>query len=549
MVDGVVDILKPRLKDKPVGFNCRIHPGAQGRYIGDAGRLRQVLLNLAGNAVKFTDRGTVTIEVDMVDRGGTPWLCVQVIDTGIGIPDSLKPRLFTMFTQADSSIGRRFGGSGLGLAISKRIIDLLGGQIGVSSMEGQGSSFWFEVPLARAAEDGASDDDTCLAGLRVLVVSGNPPSREVMQHHLERWGAVVATTSDLVSALKLLRAPGPEGEMHAAVVDYRLGQMTGLDLAAVVAADPRLAALRLVLVLSEGDARPQDRTNRLSAVLAPPFGEAALRDVLRPGPDWTPGSPIPTPKRLRILVVEDNAINQQVAVGLLATLGHTADVANDGLEALSLLGACDYDLVLMDMQMPRMDGLAATRAIRALPGRAATTAIVAMTANAMESDRRACLEAGMNDYIAKPINRRHLAAAIDRCGPRTAEGAPPLAAASAQPPSEPPTLPLIDRGIVDDLEETLGAGPFRALFGRFIDGLPGRMAELRELSTAADLVPLIKASHSLRGAALSLGVSRLGDSLLRLERRAKAGEDIAGAVDEAVHVADQSVEEAVRIVA
>jgi PAS domain S-box-containing protein len=549
MVDGVVDILKPRLKDKPVGFNCLLHPVAQGRYIGDAGRLRQVLLNLAGNAVKFTDRGKVTIEVDMVDRVGTPWLCIQVIDTGIGIPDTLKPRLFTMFTQADSSIGRRFGGSGLGLAISKRIIGLLGGRIGVSSVEGQGSTFWFEVPLARAADDGPSDDDTCLAGLRVLVVSGNAPCREVIQHHLERWGAAVATASDVVSALKLLRSPGPVGEMHAAVVDYRLGQMTGLDLAAVVAADTRLAALRLVLVRSEGDARPQDRTDRLSAVLVPPFGEAALRDVLRPGSDWTPGSPAAVSRRLRILVVEDNAINQQVAVGLLVTLGHTADVANDGLEALSLLGACDYDLVLMDMQMPRMDGLAATRAIRALPGRASTMAVVAMTANALEADRRACLEAGMDDYIAKPINRRHLAAAIDRCSRRPAESAQPVAAAPAQtPPGVPAIIPLVDRGIVDDLAETLGAEPFQALFGRFLDSLPGRMVELRDLSAATDLIPLVKASHSLRGAALSLGVSRLGDCLLRLERKAKAGEEIAGAVAEAVRVADQSVEEALRIV-
>ena len=304
LVAGVLELLRPRVRSREIHL-CYDLPGeVDGTYHGDPGRIRQILLNLVGNAIKFTAQGAVAIKLSSVGPAHGA-LRFQITDTGIGIPAAAQPRLFGMFSQADASMARRYGGSGLGLAICKRLVDLMGGEIGFTSQEGVGSTFWFHLPLARSAP----------------------------------------------------KAPAPPGA---------------------------------------------------SAVLA-----------------WTPAT-VPQPGSAgRILVVEDNPVNQEVTMALLEALGYPADLAEDGLEAVAKVERGDYGLVLMDMQMPNLDGMEATRLIRGLPGEPGGVPIIAMTANAMESDRALCLEAGMDGYLSKPVNRSLLQAAIEQwTGRRSALAAP-----------------------------------------------------------------------------------------------------------------------------
>ncbi len=552
LVEGVVDILTPRVKGKPVELTCLVGPGARGTFEGDAGRLRQVLLNLVGNAVKFTDRGNVDIEADVTIRQGEAWLRVEVADTGVGIPAHVQPRLFSMFTQGDSSVARRFGGSGLGLAISRRIIDLVGGRIGFDSTEGRGSVFWFEVPLRRVATSGADSEGTVLQGLNVLVVDDNDTNREVFQRQLTSWGATVTAQADAMSGLLALRRGAATGRYDLALIDHHMPEMSGLDLAAVVRADSTLSSLPMILATS-GDATTETAyALGFAATVVKPVHQSTLLDRLMDllhRSDQPSANQPPTGSGLRILVVEDNTVNQQVAVGLLAKLGHRADVADDGAEAVALVEQCDYDLILMDLQMPRMDGMAATRAIRALPGRKGATAIVAMTANTLESDRKACLDAGMDDYIPKPIDRRRLAAMIERLSARLAPDErrktghslapePAIALPVAAPP------PLIDAEAVTELIDTLGEDVFRNLSGRFRDGVPARLAEIRRAQEAQDPAALAKAAHALRGASINLGFVRLGHCLEQMEALATAGGLAEDLVREVAEIADLSIREA-----
>jgi signal transduction histidine kinase/CheY-like chemotaxis protein len=422
LIEGVINILAPRVKGRPLELTSLVTTGTSGVFLADAGRLRQVMLNLAGNAVKFTEAGTVAIETQVEDRDATPWMTVQIADTGVGIPAEAQSRLFTMFTQADSSTQRRFGGTGLGLSISKRIVEMMGGEIGFTSEEGKGSTFWFRVPLRCALGMEATPPDTPLAGLRVLVVDDDPGNRDAVQHQLQSWGAEVEVAEDAATGLVAARQAMQNGTPYdVGLLDHQMQGVSGLDLAVMLRADPALAALRLIMASSAPAAEVTTAAQRLDlhAVLSKPVRQSTLLDRMmelgqarrkcdRPcGPDHRPVTP-PAGTSLRILVAEDNTINQQVMVGLLAKLGHRADIANDGAEAVMRMEDGTYDLILMDMQMPRMDGLAATRAIRALAAPRNGIPIIAMTANAMAGDREACLNAGMNDYMTKPIDHRRL---------------------------------------------------------------------------------------------------------------------------------------------
>ena len=549
MVEGVVDILAPRLKGKTLELTYFVQAPEAATFIGDSGRLRQVLLNLAGNAIKFTDKGNVAIEVSAHPEadGERAWLRFVVRDTGIGIPPAAQARLFTKFTQADSSTARRFGGTGLGLAISKHIVELMGGHIGFSSTEGEGSTFWFEVPV-RQGEGGHERSDNPLAGIKVLVVDDNETNADVFRRQLENWGATVETCDNAATGLGTVRE-AQRGPAPFAVVllDHHMPGMSGLDLATLLRADADMAGLKLILASSGDtpDLKAQAASLRLDAVLSKPVRQSTLLDRLleavgiqrpRPvGPSRLDESIQPTGPALRILVAEDNAINQQVAVGLLAKLGHRADVADDGREAVTLVERCDYDLVLMDMQMPNMDGIAATRAIRQLARPKGAVPIIAMTANAMSGDREACLAAGMDDYIAKPIDRQRLAGLLERWAEQIVAARPgrglcvPAAPAAATAPPPVPRLPLLDAEARADLADTLGEDVFASLMRTFQQSLPTRMREIEQALAEGDVQAGIKAAHSLRGAASNLGLARLAHLLDRLESGLKKGE---GGMDE-----------------
>ncbi|CAA7627115.1 response regulator [Magnetospirillum sp. UT-4] len=558
LVEGVVDILGPRLKGRSIDLSYLIPQEARGVFRGDPGRLRQVLLNLAGNAVKFTEKGAVSIIVSLkaVD-GDRATLRVKVTDTGVGIPDAARERLFSMFSQADASTARRFGGSGLGLAISKRIVDMLGGTIGFESREGLGSTFWFEVPLIRSSEAPTDDlPENPLLGTRILVVDDNVTNREIFQHQLESWGATVELADSAAAGLMAVRGAAMRGlPFEVVLLDHLMPGMSGLDLAAVLRADPNLAALRLLLATSEDLSQVRELTTalRIDQILVKPIRQSALLDHLmlllgrgiertvhtRPEDDEMKGPLL----SLKVLVAEDNAINQQVAVGLLAKLGHRADVADDGGEAVSLVEQGDYDLVLMDMQMPHMDGLAATRMIRALPGDKAKVVIIAMTANAMTGDREICLEAGMDDYIAKPIDRHRLRSVLDRwaesllAGRQDRDVAPSTIAEETGPAAAAPCIdhdavadggeadgPLVDAEAQADLADTLGEESFAALVASFQTSLPNRLRDIRVALDAGNAAAVAAAAHSLKGAAANLGYLRLARATGAMEAAAKAGE-------------------------
>ncbi len=427
LIEGVVDILSPRVRNCDVSVRWSVSSDLRGTWLGDAGRLRQVVLNLVGNAVKFTERGHIDVRAVLVPGAGqAPMLELSVIDTGVGIPEAAQSRLFTMFTQADASTTRRFGGTGLGLAISRRIIDRMGGEIGFTSEEGKGSTFWFRVPLERTTAEAGGG--LPLAGLRVLLADDDAANAASVRERLESWGAEVNGVSSGSSALMAARAAARRGEpFNTVVAAHPMEGVSGLDLATILAEDAKRAGTGLMLLTRGDDAAVTERARilGLTAVLPVPVPSSALLDAMMTlagtvtVPDGA-AAPRRSSQPLRLLVAEDNAINQQVAVGLLTKLGHRADVADDGREAVRLVDEGDYDLVLMDVQMPVMDGLEATRAIRALDGPRGRVPVIAMTANAMTGDRERCLNAGMDDYIAKPIDRHRLDALLTRWAQRLA---------------------------------------------------------------------------------------------------------------------------------
>ncbi len=431
LVEGVLDILAPRLAGKDVDLACFVAPELRGRVRSDEGRLRQVLLNLAGNAVKFTERGSVVLTVAPDTRSGEGGsVRFEVTDTGVGIPDAAKASLFSMFTQADSSMTRRYGGTGLGLAISRRIVEAMDGRIGFDSQEGQGSTFWFSVKLPRAEAAPPPSAEPALAGVRVLVVDDNPVNLEIFRRQIESVGGQFAAASSAEAGLEAARAAAAQGAGFAvAVLDHQMPGQTGLDMAAAVRADPALARLPLILATSIPSAklREQALIAGIDLVLAKPVRPsvliARLQDLSSGLPATRPPAPPPRDRTapphavpgdgLTVLVADDVVTNRQVAAAILGRMGHRVDLASDGMEAVQRAADGDYDLVFMDVQMPRMDGVAATAAIRALGGRKGRVPVIAMTANAMEGDRELLLAAGIDDYLSKPFNRAQLAALID----------------------------------------------------------------------------------------------------------------------------------------
>jgi signal transduction histidine kinase/CheY-like chemotaxis protein len=423
LVEGVLDILGPRIADKDIDLAGYVAPEVQGGFVADAGRIRQVLLNLVGNAVKFTEHGIVVLNVSADpgggDADGRDGVRFEVKDTGIGISDDARPHLFSMFTQADSSMTRRYGGTGLGLAISRRIVEAMGGTIGFESELSKGSTFWFSVPLQRCSDiPGRGGGSAPLAGIRVLVVDDNPVNVDVFRRQIEAAGGLVEARNDAGSGLDLARRAAGEGApFDVAVLDHQMPVVSGYELAMAIRADAALAALPLILATSVStvNLRVKAKAAGINYVLTKPVRQQALISNLLEAAGRNPGTPsapakaaaislVPLQASLRILVVDDVSTNRFLASRILTKAGHKVELAGDGAEALEKVAASDFDMIFMDVQMPRMDGIEATAAIRAMSPPKSEVPIIAMTAHAMDGDREALLAAGMNDYVSKPIN-------------------------------------------------------------------------------------------------------------------------------------------------
>ena len=546
LLDDFATMPAMRAHEKGLEFICAASPDVPAYLVGDPGRLRQVLLNLAGNAMKFTHQGEIAVRASLVaETEANVVVRFSIKDTGIGIAPDKQARIFEKFTQADASTTRRYGGTGLGLAISKRLVELMGGEIGLNSEEGRGSEFWFTVRLARQAEsEHPAVPAADLSGAHILVVDDNATNREVLTVQLRAWGARPGEATDGPSALlALARARDAGDPFAAAILDMQMPGMDGMTLARAIKADETLMDIRLVLLASlgqRGDARRMEEIG-FSAYLMKPARQSDLFDSLS---TILAGSLVGRPTRrivtrhgaremrrgaLRILLAEDNATNQQVALGILKKLGLRADAVADGAEAIRSLETVPYSLVLMDVQMPEMDGFEATHRIRDPESAVLDHAvpIIAMTAHAMQGDRERCLEAGMNDYVTKPISPEALAAALDRWLPRD-EANPAAPAQVAQPPVAPVEAagskpPVFDSaGIMDRL---MGDSDLaRIVVDGFLEDAPRLIAALRTALDAGDAAAAIRGAHTIRGASATVGGEALRGVAWEMEKAGVAGD-------------------------
>ena len=485
LMDEVADAVALRIGNKPVECAWVAQPQVPSRVRGDPGRLRQVLLNLAGNATKFTQHGEVTVDLSLVaDQGSEVVLHFEVRDTGIGISPDKLAQLFTPFTQADASTTRQYGGTGLGLAISKQLVERMGGTIGARSVLGQGSVFWFELPLgiAQAPREVAVEHPIrAVAGLRALVVDDNATNRRLLEQLLRSWGMHAVVAEDGQQAQRILAAEHAAGRtLHLAILDMRMPGMDGEALGRWMQADPLWSPLPLVMLTSvarRGDAARLTAAG-FAAFLTKPIKGAQLLRCLQtllsfgaPPPAPLAPPPLVTCNTLeeaapgaRVLVVEDNATNQRLVLALLGKWGHQVRTAAHGGEALALLRQHPFDVVLMDCHMPEMDGYEATRRIRAgeAGDRHVDVPIIALTANAMVGDRATAIAAGMDDHISKPIDAPAMRAALQHWRSLRSGGA-----SVSEPPPQDFSLALLGRYYGDDLPLV---GPL----------LPGLWADLQQ---------------------------------------------------------------------
>ncbi len=433
LLDGVVQILTPEAHGKGLALPVFLDPEVPARLCGDEARLRQILLNLIANAIKFTRTGGVAMQITLLDditADKSVVLKFEVVDTGIGIATQAQNRIFEQFTQVDSSTSRRHGGAGLGLAICKRLVGAMGGEIGVVSQLGEGSHFWFTLPLGRQDDAGSQvgwleDLQGACAGLKVLVVDDNPVNRRAFEDQLTVLGCETSVLPDAHSALETLKAAADSAApFSVAIIDHIMPETDGVALSKLIRTVPALADLKLVIASAAGlrntgkAAREMGFDLALSKPLRPNSLIKCLRALLADAPaaEGTLANPEADPRSrasIRVLLAEDNPVNQRVMIALLAKSGVRVDVAGNGVEAIEAVRSRPYDLILMDIQMPELDGVQAARRIRELEGEMGHIPIIAVTAHAMKGDREKYLQAGMNDYLPKPINRAELLSKID----------------------------------------------------------------------------------------------------------------------------------------
>ncbi len=542
LLDDFSETLALKAHEKDLEFICAASPAVPVFLQGDPGRLRQILMNLAGNAVKFTRKGEISVKAELEsETAANAIICFSVRDTGVGIPEDRRENLFRQFTQADASISREYGGTGLGLAISKQLVEMMGGEIGVTSKAGAGSEFRFTARFQKTSKPKRrieTPSDICNA--RILVVDDNDTNREIMLEQLKSWGARADTAPDGRTALRLLhRAVEDDDPFEMAVLDMWMPELNGEETGIIIKADPRIADTKLMMMTSLGRKGDAGRLSEIgfSARLTKPVRQSELFDRIsmilsektsRNDEDDGPGREKGRFDKIgaQILLAEDNAVNRMVAIGILGKLGLKADTAANGAEAVEALKSTPYDLVLMDVQMPKMDGLEATRIIRSPesgvldPG----VPVVAMTAHAMEGDRQKCIRAGMNDYIAKPVSPERLADVLQQwLPPRSRKPAPETDGFDDSPENSnkdgtPPEVwdkKSFRARLMDD-DELIAES-----IDLFLNDTSGQIDALRSMVEKRDAEGAGVRAHSIKGAAANISSPLLQEAAQAMETAGK----------------------------
>ena len=544
-VEGALDLVAAQAGAKGLDLVAQIDDDVPPVVVGDVTRLRQILVNLLSNAVKFTEQGEVVVRVRSCEDGA---LCLAVRDTGIGIAPERRDRLFRSFSQVDASTTRVYGGTGLGLAISQRLAQAMGGEITVESTPGQGSTFSLTVRLPRGERtvDVLAVAPAELPGRSALVVDDNATNREILRRQLSAWGMRVDDHEDGPSALAAVDA----GLAYDIVLlDMHMPVMDGVELARALRDRTATRHLPLMLLTSLGRRPPGSESLGLLH-LTKPVKAAALRTAVAQalGARVSRAAPVVTEgpaRRLRVLLAEDNVVNQRVAVLMLERLGHRIDAVANGLEAVQAVTATPYDVVLMDVQMPELDGIGATRRIRAELPPARQPRIIAMTASALAEDRERCLEAGMDDFLSKPVRREELTSALRRAArhlppsgadaeQREPETSPDVGAARGEAPAydalpDPPAptdLPVVDPTVLGSLADRLGDRAPAFLGGLLATWQTETARRLDDLASAADdddAPAAARAAHGIKGGSASMGAQRLAAACAEVEAAVRAG--------------------------
>ncbi len=578
LVESSVELLAPRAHRKGLELGVYVHPAARLDLRGDPTRLRQIIQNLVGNAIKFTDRGSIEIDVRIHrhdDRNVK--LRVAVTDTGIGITPESRAILFRKFTQADSSITRRYGGTGLGLAICRQLVEMIGGEIGVESEPARGSTFWFTLPLTLAMQP-VLDERTAvraLVGLRVLVVDDTEMNRRILRRQLEGLQLHVVEAIDGIEALAALESAYERGApFDLIVLDHMMPGLSGPAVVERVRTHPSLGEPKIILASSMGSSESSatDREN-CDIVLTKPvrlhtmleclirlFGERSASvtapppvDVPSPAPDLVAASdqaPGRHAQGPRILVAEDNQINLRLIQAILLREGFTVDCVENGIDAVAAVKQNTYDVVLMDVQMPSLNGVEAAVQIRALDAEKARVPIVALTANAMQGAREYYLSAGLDEYVSKPINRAELVAVLHRLIKLDTTVAPSAIDIDEQRPDDNPSpsdAPDLDDVQLAAVQAVLRTSEFAKLITSYVETSQARADRLCKLAESLDLAAVAREAHDLKGVAGNFGARRVFNLATELERacRIRHAEDVDRLVGE-ISVATSRANEAMR---
>ncbi len=538
-LEQVVGLFAAAAQAKRLELILHVEDATPAVLRGDPGRLRQIMSNLIANAVKFTDRGEVIVRAGVAQNSGDRVLLrFEVSDTGVGIAPEVQSRIFDAFAQADGSTTRKYGGTGLGLAISKELVELFGGEVGVSSQPGRGSTFWLTLPFAKpqGAAPVLPAPPEALRHRRVLVVDDNAANRDILCDQLASLGLRADSAAGGHEALSALYAAAGRDPYWLAVLDMHMPGMDGLSLAQIIRGDTAFDAVQLLMLssISHDVPAPRLRELRVRRWLTKPLGQRQLSDCLIEftrleavapvAPPASDSGTVPGERALRVLVAEDNPVNQAVAEAMLAALGHGCDFAANGREALDAVSRRAYDVVLMDCQMPELDGFEATRELRRREATAGAPRlpVIALTAHALEGDREHCLAAGMDAYLSKPYSREQLREAIRVQLERQAH-------ASAPPASDPPDAGGAAGGLerhaldtIRSLEKPGSSAVLERVIGIYLKNTPKLVQAMRAAAESGDAAALGNAAHALKSSSLYVGAAKIGALCREIEAAARS---------------------------